>query len=177
MAKCSYQIFPGYYCLAFLLLVILITVIKIRVWHTNDTIPCIGYTSIRAGVDNCKYTYIIQKLFKCTSSGSRHSTDERGLNKVFALRKQFFQSKLGFWLVNKTFFVHVAGTKGKGSICEYIRLGCMELRHNNSCQFKVGVFTSPHMHTARERIKINSSLISKHVMSTCISIRFGFYRV
>ena len=50
-------------------------------------------------------------------------------------------------------FIHIAGTKGKGSTCEYIASGLRELG------YKVGVFTSPHLHTARERIKINRSLI------------------
>lgn len=52
-------------------------------------------------------------------------------------------------------FIHVAGSKGKGSTTEYIAAGL------RSQGFRVGVFTSPHIHTARERIKIGKDLISK----------------
>jgi dihydrofolate synthase / folylpolyglutamate synthase len=51
--------------------------------------------------------------------------------------------------------IHVAGTKGKGSTVEYIAAA---LRSNNA---RVGVFTSPHIHSARERVKIGLDLISK----------------
>ena len=117
-------------------------------------------------MENWLYVEIIQKLFKYTSSSSRHTNNEKGQNSVFTSRKCFFQSKLGTWLTDHAFFIHVAGTKGKGSICEYIRLGCMQLKTLESFPLKVGVFTSPHMHTSRERIKINTSLIPKRV-STC----------
>ena len=46
-------------------------------------------------------------------------------------------------------------SKGKGSTTEYIAAG---LRGNG---YRVGVFTSPHLHTARERIKIGKELISR----------------
>lgn len=51
--------------------------------------------------------------------------------------------------------IHVAGTKGKGSTVEYIAAA---LRSTNA---RVGVFTSPHIHSARERVKIGLDLISK----------------
>lgn len=51
--------------------------------------------------------------------------------------------------------IHVAGTNGKGSVCSYIE-SC--LRNEG---YKVGLFTSPHLNTIRERIQINRELISK----------------
>ena len=50
--------------------------------------------------------------------------------------------------------MHVAGTKGKGSTVEYIAAAMRSAG-------RVGIFTSPHIHTARERIKVNTSLISR----------------
>ena len=51
-------------------------------------------------------------------------------------------------------FVHVAGTKGKGSISSMISSIA------ETAGYRVGLFTSPHLHTFRERIRINSRLIS-----------------
>ena len=58
-------------------------------------------------------------------------------------------------VIDKAKVIHVAGTKGKGSTCEYIAAAM------NAAGKKVGVFTSPHMHTARERIRIGRNLISR----------------
>jgi dihydrofolate synthase/folylpolyglutamate synthase len=51
--------------------------------------------------------------------------------------------------------VHVAGSKGKGSTCAMLAsvLRCAE--------FKVGLFTSPHLTDVRERIQINGRLIKR----------------
>lgn len=51
--------------------------------------------------------------------------------------------------------IHVAGTNGKGSVCSYIE-SC--LRNQG---YRVGLFTSPHLNTIRERIQINRELISE----------------
>lgn len=45
--------------------------------------------------------------------------------------------------------VHVAGTKGKGSTCE-MTAACLE-----GCGYTVGLYTSPHLHHMRERIRLN----------------------
>lgn len=50
-------------------------------------------------------------------------------------------------------------TIGKGSTVAYLSSSISSAGH------KVGVFTSPHLHTARERIKINGDLISKTAMT------------
>ncbi len=47
--------------------------------------------------------------------------------------------------------VHVAGSKGKGSICEMV---AASLR---GCGYTVGVYTSPHLIDIRERIRVLSS--------------------
>ena len=52
-------------------------------------------------------------------------------------------------------FVHVAGTNGKGSTTAFL---CKILEKKGK---KVGMFTSPHLITFEERIRINGVYISK----------------
>jgi dihydrofolate synthase / folylpolyglutamate synthase len=53
-------------------------------------------------------------------------------------------------------FVHIAGTKGKGSTV------AMTAAMLQGCGYTVGTFTSPHLVDLRERIQINGHLISQH---------------
>jgi len=52
-------------------------------------------------------------------------------------------------------FVHVAGTNGKGSVCA--SLSEMLARGG----YRVGVYTSPHLSSVRERFRIGSRYISE----------------
>lgn len=47
-------------------------------------------------------------------------------------------------------FVHIAGTNGKGSVCEYISQGLI------NSGFTVGKFTSPYINFIEERIQLNN---------------------
>jgi dihydrofolate synthase/folylpolyglutamate synthase len=51
--------------------------------------------------------------------------------------------------------IHIAGTKGKGSTAAMIAQALI------SSGFRTGLFTSPHLHTIRERVRIDNRLISK----------------
>lgn len=62
--------------------------------------------------------------------------------------------KLGNPGVNKK-IIHVAGTNGKGSVCNYLNA----LLQTDG--YRVGMFTSPHLITMNERIRINNDIISK----------------
>jgi folylpolyglutamate synthase/dihydropteroate synthase len=109
-------------------------------------------------IDAC-YASTIKKLFKFTFKlPSRHSTSPQFSSiELFQLRKAFYlKNSFNSEILKRAKIIHVAGTKGKGSTAEYIAAG---LRYSK--EFKVGVFTSPHLHTARERIKIGTNLISK----------------
>ena len=67
---------------------------------------------------------------------------------------------------NKLKFIHIAGTNGKGSTSSMI---ASILTENN---LKVGLFTSPHIHDFRERIRINGSMISESfVVDFCDKIK------
>ncbi len=52
-------------------------------------------------------------------------------------------------------FVHVAGTKGKGSTSAMIASILAQ------AGYRTGLYTSPHLHTFRERIQINGEMISE----------------
>ncbi|HKS31047.1 MAG TPA: folylpolyglutamate synthase/dihydrofolate synthase family protein [Chthoniobacterales bacterium] len=51
--------------------------------------------------------------------------------------------------------IHVAGTNGKGSVCALIDAVCC------AAGYRVGLFTSPHLVTFRERIRVNGEMISE----------------
>jgi len=55
--------------------------------------------------------------------------------------------------------IHVAGTKGKGSIC------AMAASIMKEAGYKVGFYSSPHMIDFRERIKINNNDIPKKILT------------
>jgi dihydrofolate synthase/folylpolyglutamate synthase len=52
-------------------------------------------------------------------------------------------------------FVHVAGSNGKGSVCSFVASALTE------ANFKVGLFTSPHIKDFSERIRINGTPIDQ----------------
>jgi len=58
--------------------------------------------------------------------------------------------------------IHVAGTKGKGSV------SAMLASVVHAAGKKVGLYTSPHLHTYRERIQINGQPISRRAMATLV---------
>jgi dihydrofolate synthase/folylpolyglutamate synthase len=61
-------------------------------------------------------------------------------------------------------FVHVAGSKGKGSTCAMLE---SVLRHAG---YRTGLFTSPHLEDVRERIQVNRELIPKDELAACMEI-------
>lgn len=65
-----------------------------------------------------------------------------------------FHAKLGNPETNLK-IVHVAGTNGKGSVCSAL-VSVMA-----QAGYKTGIYTSPHLSSARERFRINDSYISK----------------
>ena len=71
-------------------------------------------------------------------------------------RVEYMMKKFDYPNKNQV-FIHVAGSKGKGSTSNLIS--------NALSNFKVGLFSSPHMHKLTERIKINNSPISEHLFN------------
>lgn len=59
--------------------------------------------------------------------------------------------------------VHIAGTKGKGSTAAMIASVLSE------AGYRTGLFTSPHLHTFRERIRVGDALISEEAVARGVS--------
>lgn len=59
--------------------------------------------------------------------------------------------------------VHIAGTNGKGSSAHAIASILQE------AGYKVGLYTSPHLKSYRERVRINGEMINEHFVSKFIS--------
>jgi len=56
--------------------------------------------------------------------------------------------------------VQIAGTKGKGSVAALLQAGL------KTCKFRVGLFTSPHLSTVHERIRIDDKNITESELRT-----------
>jgi dihydrofolate synthase/folylpolyglutamate synthase len=59
--------------------------------------------------------------------------------------------------------IHVAGTNGKGSVCAMIDSIC------RTADYRTGLFTSPHLVTYRERIRVNGEMISPETVAAGLS--------
>jgi folylpolyglutamate synthase len=66
-------------------------------------------------------------------------------------------------------FIHVAGTKGKGTTCLFAESILSEYRKANNCSIKIGCLTSPHLTNIRERIRVDSSPISEKLFAAHFS--------
>jgi dihydrofolate synthase / folylpolyglutamate synthase len=56
--------------------------------------------------------------------------------------------------------IHVAGTNGKGSVCAMIDSIC------RAQHYQTALFTSPHLITFRERIRVNGEMISREAVAS-----------
>ncbi len=59
--------------------------------------------------------------------------------------------------------VHIAGTKGKGSVAAMIA------QVLSTSGYRTGLYTSPHLHTLRERIRVDGSLISQSAFASLMT--------
>jgi dihydrofolate synthase / folylpolyglutamate synthase len=64
------------------------------------------------------------------------------------------------WEQGSAKFLHVAGTNGKGSVCAMLDAMCREGGR------RTGLYTSPHLVTFRERIRINGEMVSGEEIAT-----------
>src|SRR5207247_955769 len=60
--------------------------------------------------------------------------------------------------------IHVAGTNGKGSVCAMID------SISRARGYRTGLFTSPHLITFRERIRVNGEMISESAVASGLNV-------
>ncbi|MGA2180111.1 MAG: folylpolyglutamate synthase/dihydrofolate synthase family protein [Verrucomicrobiota bacterium] len=84
--------------------------------------------------------------------------DLRLFGAKFGLENTFKLAALAGNPQNQLRFIHVAGTNGKGSTCAMLE------SIYRAAGLRVGLFTSPHLVSFRERIQVNRQLISEQDM-------------
>ncbi len=91
------------------------------------------------------YAHIIDRLYQATCSPGAHSGLEnaKALHQALAFPAQSYAT------------IHIAGSNGKGSVATKIAKG-LELSG-----YRVGLYTSPHLFSFRERIAVDSQPISE----------------
>lgn len=68
--------------------------------------------------------------------------------------------------LNRLNVIHITGTKGKGSTCAFVDSLLGQLTPvNASAKPKVGLYTSPHMTSVRERIRINGQPVTHELFT------------
>jgi len=82
-----------------------------------------------------------------------YGTQDRGI-KLGLERMRAFLAELG-WEQGATRFLHVAGTNGKGSVCAMLDSICQ------AAGMRTGLFTSPHLVTFRERIRLDGEMAAR----------------
>ncbi|MBI5567659.1 MAG: bifunctional folylpolyglutamate synthase/dihydrofolate synthase, partial [Chloroflexi bacterium] len=94
-------------------------------------------------------TYLNRFISYERQQPAKYSPDTLNLDRVHALLDRLGRPDRAFRSI------HVAGTKGKGSTSVMIA-SCLR-----AAGYRIGLYTSPHLHTFRERMRVNDELISR----------------
>jgi dihydrofolate synthase/folylpolyglutamate synthase len=103
-----------------------------------------------------QYNKALDYLYSFVDYSLKHSSElakaEFNLDRMYALMEELGNPQKGYPII------HVAGTKGKGSVCA---LCASALK---AAGFKVGLYTSPHLLDYCERIQVSGEPISHEFM-------------
>jgi dihydrofolate synthase / folylpolyglutamate synthase len=118
-------------------------------------------------LQNCgNFTAICNVFFSCDMNQSLESTRAQTqalLNELFSLHRFGIQPGLETITTlagvcgnpHRAYpTIHVAGTNGKGTVCSLLASILM------SAGYRVGLYTSPHVRTFHERIRVNGAMIT-----------------
>jgi dihydrofolate synthase/folylpolyglutamate synthase len=100
--------------------------------------------------------YIYSFIDLSITRNLRYSPDKFDLSRMYGVMSLLGDPQLSYDVV------HVAGTKGKGSIC------AMTASIMREAGYKVGFYSSPHMIDFRERIKVNNIEISRQSINNYV---------
>lgn len=90
------------------------------------------------------YIELLRRLYASTQNGMKLGLDNmHRLNEAMGFPDKSFRT------------IHVAGTNGKGSVTTKIA------KAHEALGLRVGLYTSPHIATFRERIRVNGAMISE----------------
>ncbi|CAI7578581.1 Folylpolyglutamate synthase [Penicillium manginii] len=98
---------------------------------------------------------IVEELRRSTS---RQEMNERSLPETVEWLRRIGYTPSD---LNQLNAVHVAGTKGKGSTSAFISSILSQYAESSPGLHKIGLYTSPHLRFARERIQINNAPLSE----------------
>lgn len=88
--------------------------------------------------------------------GPNVNRNELSIKEVFEYIRRLGYAPSDF---NKLNVIHITGTKGKGSTCAFTE--SILRQYNTPLTNKIGLFTSPHLKSVRERIRINGAPINE----------------
>lgn len=113
----------------------------------------------------------LQTNYKAIQEFKSNSNNVRKTNQAIDEMKEYMR-RLGYSNnlneLDKLNCIHITGTKGKGSTAAFTH--SILKAYNNTVHFpndklKIGLYTSPHLKTCRERIRINGEPISKDMFT------------
>ncbi|KAF2004057.1 folylpolyglutamate synthase [Amniculicola lignicola CBS 123094] len=126
----------------------------------------ISIKAMTGTVKNPTYADAIKRLNSCQSGWELlEARREAGLkldqSAVEAMRR--WSRRIGYQTsdFDKLNIVHVAGTKGKGTTCAFVNSMLTSVQKTLGKPGKIGLYTSPHLVSVRERIRINSEPITE----------------
>src|SRR3954470_1166645 len=96
----------------------------------------------------------LEEVFRKLAEAGRQGLHEpypAGLDRMYPILERLSSPHAAFPVVI------VTGSKGKGSTATFL---ANLLQHSPKTPPKIGLFTGPHLHTYRERIRLNGEMIS-----------------
>ncbi|XP_043254292.1 folylpolyglutamate synthase, mitochondrial-like [Colletes gigas] len=120
--------------------------------NTKKNLNCASYHN-KSYKDALKALFSLQSNYQYLKLATKPNVDNS--NKLDDVRKALLRSGITLEKLDTLSVIHVAGTKGKGSACAYTE--AILRKHG----FRTGFFSSPHLVTVRERIRINGEPISE----------------
>ncbi|KXG53749.1 Folylpolyglutamate synthase, eukaryota [Penicillium griseofulvum] len=118
------------------------------------------YEAAITSLNSLQTNYAIVEAFK--KSKTRQQINDSSLPETVEWLKRIGYKPSD---LNRLNAIHVAGTKGKGSTSAFISTILSQYTRKDADQpgsnLKIGLYTSPHLRFARERIKINNAPLSE----------------